>query len=1073
MTTGNYIIRQILIKRGNTAATSNYTGPIGELVLDTDLKGIRVQDGITAGGTLITNGSIGYTGSQGAIGPSGPQGIQGPQGVNITFKGSVYTEADLPTTSNINEAYIVQDTGDLYVWNGTGYDNVGQIVGPTGPQGEIGPQGETGPQGLPGQDALWNFIGPYNNGNMYNEGDVVTYQGQTWYRNGINNSVIGYPPGEFTYSGDPAYWILLAEKGSDGATGPSGPQGDVGATGPIGYTGSVGIETVPNIIGVLFNNGAGEYQWSGVKLSGGGSTDTVFNEVDSILGLGGGDSQTTYQKTIDGGTSESIQDIGLAPVVFSGSYNDLEDKPILGGGGPSTDYLNFPSDLVPDVNSTRSLGTLERQWKELYVSTGSIYIGNVKLTNQNGTLQINTIERQIDPDTQEEIDVVVDTEKVQFTRTTNLELTNDPFIWDPYAAELITFTKEDYATGAEARDEIDTELALSRLNQQGLFNPYLEPDWDNTNSDGPSPAGTLWNKDGWSDLTNLNQRIYFSFYDTFLRFGNNVLTAEAVMKDVANDKYYKFDFTVWGNAGAGAPVTYTRTEIDPVNGTEIGSPVTFVKAGYDDPTQVNDPIGPGLTITRASQYSIYNLAQEPGYNNQGDPQDSPEGTVWNNEGWDDFKEVRNRSYTTFKESLNNAIGENIVGKELVMHDTINDKYWAFKFSSWTQEDMGGGFSYTRQLINTSNLFVKPDNNTETVDIFVPDDGEGSGIGITRDEYNGIYNPYREGSWDSDISPGGTLWNRDGWDDLSDLTTRIYQPFYAAFGGGGLGNKVPGSKTIMYIPETEKYYAIQWLSWTQSGGGGFSYLRYELDPAKINEGIKFADGTRIKTARGLGRVKSVASGNRRIEEATGSKTVSLTPVVSNSYTLTFYENRSNSQILAVRNPESEAIILPLYNGVVNYSRFEISLDGGNTYADGMLTGYNTGAFFLNFDDGRLVSQTTGGSFMIRVSTGGDPVVWWDKNDLPGGSADFRGAVIDYHAYTGEATFIGTIHIVDDDGDENITHTEVSSGSTDSSNDDLWVVQNEGTISYRRLDDEAKTLKVHWTAKVFYGSEYYDL
>ena len=120
----------------------------------------------------------------------------------------------------------------------------------------------------------------------------------------------------------------------------------------------------------------------------------------------------------------------------------------------------------------------------------------------------------------------------------------------------------------------------------------------------------------------------------------------------------------------------------------------------------------------------------------------------------------------------------------------------------------------------------------------------------------------------------------------------------------------------------------------------------------------------------------------------------------------------------------------------------------------------------------VSYDTGDNVYFRYKTGGQPVVWWDKDELPSGSANFRGAVIDYHAYTGEATIIGTIHIVDDDGEENVTHTEVSSGSTDSENDDLWLVQNEGTISYRRIDGESKALKIHWTAKVFYGSELYD-
>jgi hypothetical protein len=69
-------------------------------------------------------------------------------------------------------------------------------------------------------------------------------------------------------------------------------------------------------------------------------------------------------------------------------------------------------------------------------------------------------------------------------------------------------------------------------------------------------------------------------------------------------------------------------------------------------------------------------------------------------------------------------------------------------------------------------------------------------------------------------------------------------------------------------------------------------------------------------------------------------------------------------------------------------------------------------------------------------------------------------------------IGTIHIVDDDGEEYITHTEVSSGSNSSMNDNLWIVTSEGQIRYARFDGVARTLKIHWTAKVFYGSELYD-
>jgi collagen type VII alpha len=84
----------------------------------------------------------------GDIGPTGPTG---PQGISITFKGSVALSGQLPSVGNdINDAYIVDADGDLYVWDGITWDNVGQIVGPQGPQGpkgDTGPAGDTGPTG--------------------------------------------------------------------------------------------------------------------------------------------------------------------------------------------------------------------------------------------------------------------------------------------------------------------------------------------------------------------------------------------------------------------------------------------------------------------------------------------------------------------------------------------------------------------------------------------------------------------------------------------------------------------------------------------------------------------------------------------------------------------------------------------------------------------------------------------------------------------------------------------------------------------------------------------------------------
>ena len=48
-------IQQILFKRGNTTAASAYIGPLGEPLLDTGLKTLRIQDGVTRGGWLVAS----------------------------------------------------------------------------------------------------------------------------------------------------------------------------------------------------------------------------------------------------------------------------------------------------------------------------------------------------------------------------------------------------------------------------------------------------------------------------------------------------------------------------------------------------------------------------------------------------------------------------------------------------------------------------------------------------------------------------------------------------------------------------------------------------------------------------------------------------------------------------------------------------------------------------------------------------------------------------------------------------------------------------------------------------------
>jgi len=151
---------------GNTGPTGP-TGPQGP-------TGIQGPTGLT--GATGPTGLTGPTGAASTVpGPTGPTGPTGPVGAGLNILGTLSGPSGLPISGSPGDGYIIN--GDLYVWDGSQWVNVGDIVGPTGPTGNTGPTGPTG------------NIGP---------------------------------------------------TGIQGPTGPTGPQGNTGPTGPTGPTGNTG-----------------------------------------------------------------------------------------------------------------------------------------------------------------------------------------------------------------------------------------------------------------------------------------------------------------------------------------------------------------------------------------------------------------------------------------------------------------------------------------------------------------------------------------------------------------------------------------------------------------------------------------------------------------------------------------------------------------------------------------------------------------------------------------------------------------------------------------------------------------
>jgi hypothetical protein len=167
------------------------------------------DDGWVEAGAIV--GPTGPTGP-GVTGPTGPVsttpgpiGPTGPQGTAIRLLGSVNEVVNLPATGNqINDSYIVQSDGDLYVWGGSSWSSAGQIVGPTGPTGPsvTGPQGPTGAasvvQGPTGPAGVTGPTGP-KGGITYNISS--TGEGGAFFVEGFggNNPQLTVIRGERTY----------------------------------------------------------------------------------------------------------------------------------------------------------------------------------------------------------------------------------------------------------------------------------------------------------------------------------------------------------------------------------------------------------------------------------------------------------------------------------------------------------------------------------------------------------------------------------------------------------------------------------------------------------------------------------------------------------------------------------------------------------------------------------------------------------------------------------------------------------------------------------------------------------
>jgi hypothetical protein len=164
---------------------------------------------VTTAGTLPTvTAKFDLIASKGADGTNGTNGTNGADGAAGAGFGIFYLGNYNPSSGYVPDIAVVRGSdGQLYLAKASG--QLGDPVGNTA-QWEVWiPKGQDGAPGTNGADALWNYVGEYSGGASYAVGDVVTFDGQLWYRYNSNGGNVGDTP-------SPGLWNLLAAKGADG-----------------------------------------------------------------------------------------------------------------------------------------------------------------------------------------------------------------------------------------------------------------------------------------------------------------------------------------------------------------------------------------------------------------------------------------------------------------------------------------------------------------------------------------------------------------------------------------------------------------------------------------------------------------------------------------------------------------------------------------------------------------------------------------------------------------------------------------------------------------------------------------
>ena len=199
------------------------------------LKGDRGPQGVQGEtGPQGQRGQQGYRGEAGGVGERGVQGLQGPVGKQLVLMGRVSSQAELPISATVGDAWVINDS--VWIWSiSNTWVDTGILQGPQGIKGDSGTNGTNGVNGAVGsmgpqgpQGKALNLLGTKA---TVGELPPETAEGFSWM------------VGEVAYLKTSSGYVNIGTlQGPQGVQGPQGIKGDSGTNGTNGVNGERGAQ---------------------------------------------------------------------------------------------------------------------------------------------------------------------------------------------------------------------------------------------------------------------------------------------------------------------------------------------------------------------------------------------------------------------------------------------------------------------------------------------------------------------------------------------------------------------------------------------------------------------------------------------------------------------------------------------------------------------------------------------------------------------------------------------------------------------------------------------------------------